>query len=73
MTTNEKLDRKRLEELALSAKNIEDFPVEVGPDGVERLFGMTLEEIKALKKPATPELLEWAEKAAAEHIERYGE
>ncbi len=47
--------------------------VEVGPDGVERLFGMTLEEIKALKQPATPELLEWAEKAAAEHIERYGE
>ena len=47
--------------------------VEVGPDGVERLFGMTLEEIKALKQPATPELLEWADKVMAEHNARHGE
>ncbi len=73
MTTNEKLDRKRLEELALSASNIEAFPVEVGPDGVERLFGMTLEEHKALLREPTPEDIDWAEKAVAEHTARYGE
>lgn len=73
MTTNEKLDRKRLEELALSAKNIEDFPVEVGPDGVERLFGKTLEEHKALMREPTPDDMEWAEKAAAEYVAQYGE
>ena len=47
--------------------------IEVGPDGVERLFGRTLEEIKALQREPTPELMEWAEKAMAEHIARYGE
>ena len=50
-----------------------DSLIEVGPDGVERLFGMTLEEHKALMNPPTPELMEWANKAAAEHIARYGE
>ena len=73
MTTNEKLDGKRLEELALNAANIEDFPVEVGPDGVERLFGMTLEEHKALMREPTAEDLAWARKATAEHIAKYGE
>ena len=47
--------------------------VEVGPDGVERLFGMTLEEIKALQREPTPEDMAWAEKAIAEHIAKYGE
>lgn len=47
--------------------------VEVGPDGVERLFGMTLEEHKALQRPATPEDIEWADRMIAEHIARYGE
>ena len=77
MTTNEKLDRKRLDELALGDVDgrvrIEDFPIEVGSDGVERLFGMTLEEHKALMRPPTPELMEWAEKAIAEDISRNGE
>ena len=77
MTAGEKLNRKQLDELALGDADgrvrIEDFPIEVGPDGVERLFGMTLEEHKALKREATPELMEWAEKAIAEHIARYGE
>ena len=53
--------------------HIEDFPIEVGPDGVERLFGMTLEEHKALKREPTPEDLAWAENAIAEHVARYGE
>lgn len=47
--------------------------VEVGPDGVERLFGKTLEEHKALKRPATPELIEWADKMIAEHNARNGD
>ena len=47
--------------------------VEVGPDGVERLFGMTLEEHKALMREPTPETMEWAERAAAEYVARYGE
>ena len=47
--------------------------VEVGPDGVERLFGKTLEEIKALQQPATPDLLAWADGVVAEHTARPGE
>ncbi|MDE2669748.1 MAG: hypothetical protein OXI51_08845 [Chloroflexota bacterium] len=47
--------------------------VEMGPDGVERLFGMTLEEHMALKRPATPELIEWAEKKAAEYDARHSD
>ncbi len=47
--------------------------VEVGPDGVERLFGKTLEEHKALEREPTDEDLAWAKKAMAEHISRYGE
>lgn len=47
--------------------------VEVGPDGVERLFGMTLEEVKALKREPTAEDIAWADKAIAEHIAKYGE
>lgn len=47
--------------------------VEVGPDGVERLFGMTLEEHKALEREPTAEDMAWAEKAMAEHIARHGE
>ena len=47
--------------------------VEVGPDGVERLFGKTLEEYKALEREPTAEDMAWAEKAMAEHIARYGE
>ncbi len=50
-----------------------DSLIEVGPDGVERLFGKTLEEIKALKQEPTAELLEWADKAIAEHNARHGE
>ena len=77
MTAGEKLNRKQLDELALGDADgrvhIEDFPIEVGPDGVERLFGMTMEEHLALKREPTPALMEWAEKAAAEHIARYGE
>ena len=77
MTAGEQLTRKQLDELALGDADgrvrIEDFPIEVGPDGVERLFGKTLEEHKALKREPTPELMEWAEKAIAEHIARYGE
>ena len=77
MTAGEKLNRKQLDELALGDADgrvrIEDFPIEVGPDGIERLFGMTLEEHKALMRPPTPEDLAWAEKAIAEHIARYGE
>ena len=77
MTAGEKLNRKQLDELALGDADgrvhIEDFPIEVGPDGVERLFGMTLEEHKALKREPTPEDLAWAENAIAEHVARYGE
>ncbi len=47
--------------------------VEVGPDGVERLFGMTLEEHKALEREPTAEDMAWAEKAIDEHIARNGE
>ena len=47
--------------------------IEVGPDGVERLFGKTLEEIKALQREPTAEDMVWAEKAMAEYIARYGE
>ena len=77
MTTDQKLTRKQLAELALGDADgrvrTEDFPIEVGPDGVERLFGMTFEEHLALKQEPTPELMEWAEKAIAEHRARYGE
>ena len=77
MTAGEQLTRKQLDELALGDADgrvrIEDFPIEVGPDGVERLFGKTLEEIKALKREPTPEDLAWAENAIAEHVARYGE
>ncbi len=47
--------------------------VEVGADGVERLFGMTLEEHRALMREPTAEDMAWAEKAAAEHIAKHGE
>ena len=47
--------------------------VEVGPDGVERLFGMTLEEHMALKRPATLEDIAWAERMAAEHDARHSD
>lgn len=50
-----------------------DSLIEVGPDGVERLFGKTLEEYKALEREPTAEDMAWAEKAMAEHIARYGE
>ena len=77
MTAGEQLTRKQLDELALGDADgrvhIEDFPIEVGADGVERLFGKTLEEIKALEREPTAEDVAWAEKAMAEHIARYGE
>ena len=47
--------------------------VEVGPDGVERLFGMTLEEIKALQGETTAEDIAWADRVIAEHIAKHGE
>ena len=53
-------------------RDFEDL-IEVGPDGVERLFGRTLEEIKALQREPTPELMEWAEEAIAGYIALYGE
>ena len=77
MATDQKLTRKQLAELALGDADgrvrTEDFPIEVGPDGVERLFGMTFEEHLALVQEPTPEDIAWANKVAAEHRARYGE
>ena len=47
--------------------------VEVGPDGVERLFGKTLQEYKALEREPTAEDMAWAKKAIDEYIARNGE
>ncbi len=77
MPTNQKLTRQQLDELALGDADgrvrIEDFPIEVGPDGVERLFGMTLEEHRALMEKPTPEDIEWAKRAVARHNTRHSD